>query len=196
MVFVSGKYEKCPKCQSDALETVSEHFDEQDKVYVGEQRCTCGCAMLYTRRDPKVKKPARASQTDGPKSKVHAAVAAPLSDQFVEEARTLRESLNRERDCAAHTPGPWKPVQGNNYDSNQWVIVADHGRDNEWLLAEIEGGRSEDTLDIEAANARLIAAAPDLLALVKTFLSAEHVEASRVSEARQIVARVEGRVSK
>jgi hypothetical protein len=52
----------------------------------------------------------------------------------------------------SHTPGPWK-AQPAGYPTRQWDIVADSGRRN---VAE--------TICDHEANARLIAAAPELLA--------------------------------
>lgn len=52
-MFVSGKYRSCavPTCDSTSLTTVRESWDEQDGIYVGEQRCnTCGAGHLYSRK--------------------------------------------------------------------------------------------------------------------------------------------------
>jgi hypothetical protein len=54
----------------------------------------------------------------------------------------------------SHTPGPWK-AQPAGYPTRQWDIVADNGRRN---VAE--------TICDHESNARLIAAAPELLEVV------------------------------
>jgi hypothetical protein len=56
-----------------------------------------------------------------------------------------------------HTPGPWKEDTG--------VIMGDYF----WIAQmELTGGEDELGEKIQKANARLIAAAPDLLAMLKT----------------------------
>lgn len=62
-----------------------------------------------------------------------------------------------------HTPGPWKPWKGDEDDPERWSVVAAYG-DKPWVIATVENGAPGDTLKTEEATARLIAAAPDLLA--------------------------------
>lgn len=58
--------------------------------------------------------------------------------------------------AAQHTPGPWRPCE----ETMVRVVVADNGR---WIAdCDFEGPPSESD-----ANARLIAAAPDLLAALE-----------------------------
>jgi hypothetical protein len=76
---------------------------------------------------------------------------------------------------AKHTPGPWHIGRENDHSADRWKRNAEWARVRDeagGLIAEIasvhpKGGRKSCDFDIEAANARLIAAAPDLLAALK-----------------------------
>lgn len=53
MAFASGKFVICaaPDCDSIRLTTVRESWDDQEGIFVGEQRCdVCGTGMLFSRR--------------------------------------------------------------------------------------------------------------------------------------------------
>src|SRR5215469_17072022 len=65
--------------------------------------------------------------------------------------------------CAGHTPGPWR-LQQESVDPDWHIVTAPGGR----IMANvhIEAGNAMDE-----ANARLITAAPDLLALAKQYAS-------------------------
>jgi hypothetical protein len=80
----------------------------------------------------------------------------------------------------SHTPGPWHVHEGQDYI----VVLSDHTCTDE-PLAEVS------TL----ANARLIAAAPELLAIAKAVLESEQVEtySTLAIVARAAIAKVEGR---
>ena len=65
-----------------------------------------------------------------------------------------------------HTPAPWT-TDGDAYSGNL-DIVAPRGR-----IAMLDCEFSEETEDVLTANARLIAAAPDLLACLLDVLDAE-----------------------
>ena len=65
-----------------------------------------------------------------------------------------------------HTPAPWA-TDGDAYSGNL-DIVAPRGR-----IAMLDCEFSEETEDVLTANARLIAAAPDLLACLLDVLDAE-----------------------
>jgi hypothetical protein len=89
-----------------------------------------------------------------------------------------------------HTPGAWIAVKAdiNGDDPNRWAVCVDG--DPQYFLATIENGAPGDTLDTEEANARLIAAAPDLLkgcalamALFNRMVSADPSLHATVSEA-------------
>jgi hypothetical protein len=61
MTWVSGVYTVCPwdrpngePCVSTDLPVVRESFDDDARIFVGEQRCAvCGGRMLYSRRPTK-----------------------------------------------------------------------------------------------------------------------------------------------
>lgn len=65
-----------------------------------------------------------------------------------------------------HTPGPWKVLpQG---DANAYVILTN---DKRWVIAFSQNG--EIWMPEQAANAKLIEAAPDLLEAIKELLGYE-----------------------
>jgi hypothetical protein len=82
---------------------------------------------------------------------------------------------------AKHTPGPW---QSCNYDGRCRVILGDDLR-----IAVVLGDHDE-----SAANARLIAAAPDLLEALELWLSAAdiHTFDDAKAKARATIARAKG----
>ncbi len=64
------------------------------------------------------------------------------------------------------TPGPWIALRGVDGEPHRWgVFQAVADRPN-YHIASVENGAPGDTLKTEEANARLFAAAPDLLALL------------------------------
>lgn len=68
-----------------------------------------------------------------------------------------------------HTPGPWEAIKGlNESDEMRCGVVADRG-ERKYLVATIENGAPGDICDTEFANARLIAAAPELLEALRPF---------------------------
>lgn len=66
---------------------------------------------------------------------------------------------------SGHTPGPWSARKADEEDRTRWIVCVD-GPKPFWV-ATIENGAPGDTLETEAANARLIAAAPELLKAAK-----------------------------
>jgi len=71
-----------------------------------------------------------------------------------------------------HTPGPWEHVpklSGRENHRGFFVRAEKPAKDGKWALAEVQPG-DEDGI-IGAANARLIAAAPELLASAQAMLS-------------------------
>lgn len=68
-----------------------------------------------------------------------------------------------------HTPGPWKAICGADDDETRWGVVFAGGQ--EWLIATIENGQPGDSLETEAATARLIAAAPELLMALRDIVN-------------------------
>lgn len=111
-----------------------------------------------------------------------------------------------------HTPGPWVASKGVDDEPDRWCVLTDGG--HQYFIAEIHNGAPGDTLETEGANARLMAAAPDLLAACKKAADGDLfaygvagvggdkdnrdrciAEArSLMAEARAAVAKAEGRV--
>lgn len=84
-----------------------------------------------------------------------------------------------------HTPGPWKLERhgkGHGYD------VVGGGPEPETVVYDVRNTRHEQAL----ANARLIAAAPDLLAALKDVLFATKGSSGILDRAREAVAKAEG----
>lgn len=102
---------------------------------------------------------------------------------------------------SAHTPGPWTDESG---DGSKWGVFDADGRAVA-LAQQIVSLRADVYQAERTANARLIAAAPDLLAACKSFVeyekamdSGDHVGGmlaySQFSrEAREAIAKAEGR---
>lgn len=66
---------------------------------------------------------------------------------------------------AKHTPGPWEASRGIDKEPDRWVVTVVGPKP--WGVATIENGAPGDTLKTEEANARLFAAAPELLRELK-----------------------------
>lgn len=66
-----------------------------------------------------------------------------------------------------HTPGPWRVV-GESGDSKRIYVESDMERDN-WECLRCEVDSDDCDYDMAHANARLIAAAPQLLAACERF---------------------------
>lgn len=62
-----------------------------------------------------------------------------------------------------HTPGPFIADRGTEDEPDRWYVLQDRPG-KKFLIATIENGAPGDTLETEGANARLFAAADDLLA--------------------------------
>jgi hypothetical protein len=96
---------------------------------------------------------------------------------------------------SAHTPGPWVAHCDDPRSKNGMALVVAHkGRGT----MSIDATRSGASFAEDCANARLIAAAPDLLAALKTLAAAEFRDdddpiliAAR-GEARAAIAKAEG----
>lgn len=71
---------------------------------------------------------------------------------------------------ASHTPGPWIVSDGDTYIENMaQCLLADKGTDREWTAVGIadKEGYAESVAYCHPANARVIAAAPELLACLE-----------------------------
>jgi hypothetical protein len=62
-----------------------------------------------------------------------------------------------------HTPGPWK------------VVPPAHGHPTEYLCVELDAEQMYGTVEMLPADARLIAAAPDLLEALQGLFSNPHI---------------------
>ena len=71
-----------------------------------------------------------------------------------------------------HTPGPWKAEQADIHseDDNRWSVLASRTV-GDFFVATIENGAPGDIMATEGANARLIAAAPELLEACQELLN-------------------------
>lgn len=79
----------------------------------------------------------------------------------------------------SHTPGPWT--------ANHNIVATTRGR-----LA-IDCGMSGATDAEDCANARLVAAAPELLAALKALVDVDEVTAGTYEMAESAIAKAEGR---
>jgi hypothetical protein len=69
---------------------------------------------------------------------------------------------------AKHTPGPWQASETTINGTHLWWHVAAQGAT---IVSEVRSGATFGTVpDVAAANARLIAAAPDLLEVLQALL--------------------------
>jgi len=102
---------------------------------------------------------------------------------------------------SGHTPGPWYVAQ----NDEMFHIIGPakncnrNGIENEWDVALVEDDFTDARPREErAANARLIAAAPDLLAALKSMVACVEIIGSPVGDmdnARAVIAKAEGRAS-
>ena len=88
-----------------------------------------------------------------------------------------------------HTPGPWLIQQGDEWTGG---IVTLHGYNEDgtpiyWTVASYNRQRDE-----AKANARLIAAAPELLEALRWTARALHAEHPAAIKARAVIAKAEG----
>ena len=108
-----------------------------------------------------------------------------------------------------HTPGPWHIGMTNVYNVDRFAKNAEWARIrgvDGGLIAKIEsvhpkGERKSQDFDIEAANARLIASAPELLEALKKIVAwhdcfpptSGEEDLPIISQARAAIAQAEGR---
>jgi hypothetical protein len=91
---------------------------------------------------------------------------------------------------STHTPGPWSVERGDvlDSDSERWSVLTTGPR--RYFIATVENGAPGDTLETELANARLIAAAPDLLeaaAEAKAAIAKQRVPQNDAEAALQVL---------
>lgn len=95
-----------------------------------------------------------------------------------------------------HTPGPFT-IETPMGDDDPWIVEAGK-QSHEWhCLAIIPAGDEEDELPrpVALANARLFAAAPDMLALLRELIDIEGPQpgtAAWAEKVRAVIARAEG----
>ena len=90
-----------------------------------------------------------------------------------------------------HTPGPWRERAMPGRKTTAWISGGDGN-----LITEISGARR--LPEENAANAALIAAAPEMLAALKNLVNdalanGMHSSEPRIIEARQAIAKAEGK---
>ena len=100
-----------------------------------------------------------------------------------------------------HTPGPWTVEHCRNEDGSPFLSISGQGPLGAWL-ADIQpgsiNGKPLDVTQMHEANARLIAAAPDLLAALKEMTELKHFTATRSekesadAKARAAIAKAKG----
>jgi len=98
----------------------------------------------------------------------------------------MKTNHSAESNSCRHTPGPWK------FDRKGRRIV---DADGEYVAPATLSRYHDDRTDPEAiANARLIAAAPDLLAALRDLVNftAQHNQGKYVMAARAAIAKAEG----
>jgi antitoxin (DNA-binding transcriptional repressor) of toxin-antitoxin stability system len=100
-----------------------------------------------------------------------------------------------------HTPGPWTVESCRNEDGSPFLSISGQGPFGAWL-ADIQpgsvNGKPLGVTQRDEANARLIAAAPDLLAALKEMTELKHFTATRSekesadAKARAAIAKAKG----
>ena len=97
----------------------------------------------------------------------------------------------------AHTPGPWRTIESTN-KTMRTVVGPDFP--GQGYIADVNLCRTNDAQDVDGeANARLIAAAPELLQLVKDMREAFYVKGTRkallavMERSKSVMEKAEGR---
>lgn len=86
-----------------------------------------------------------------------------------------------------HTPGPWKLERGTYVHTGTWVITAGRMSTSSPLT------KIPDYDDAAEADGHLIAAAPELLAVVQRFVALGAVTPALLADAHAAIAKAEGR---
>lgn len=86
--------------------------------------------------------------------------------------------------AAKHTPGPWEPIKLNSAPLGLWAVNAPGYGGRNPLVCGMEYSKGGPILHAESeANARLIAAAPDLLEALKEMVAGD---AEAIEEAQAL----------
>lgn len=94
-----------------------------------------------------------------------------------------------------HTPGPWKSVIANYSEDNlSWLACADVVTPKGATLVRFEGTHDYQKNDEYEANARLIAAAPEMLACLEMVEHSHDAETQEkfFEELRRVLAKARG----
>ena len=87
-----------------------------------------------------------------------------------------------------HTPGPWKYGAELSSRTGEWLISFDAGNRGRGIgIAETRPGSGQ-----EEANARLIAAAPELLEALEELLAETRINGAFADKARAAIAKARG----
>ena len=95
----------------------------------------------------------------------------------------------------AHTSGPWNIIHRTQTDGTNWIQGATKD-ENGWREVCAMPSWPSRNRELEAANARLIAAAPDLLAALQSLvwsLNESNTDCLGLAGAIRAIARAEGR---
>ena len=88
-----------------------------------------------------------------------------------------------------HTHGPWIALTGLDDDPQRWGVYVDGAM--HYHIATIENGAPGDTLDTESSNARLIAAAPELLEALRDCVTSHECAGIRMKDPDKLIRRLE-----
>jgi len=99
-----------------------------------------------------------------------------------------------------HTPGPWELEHCRNEDGSKFITINGQGPHGAWL-ADIQAGdvngKPADVTEKHLADARLISAAPDMLAALEALLSDKYlsdpINADRMAASRAAIAKATGK---
>ena len=97
-----------------------------------------------------------------------------LHDLYTVTCEELPHDLDYERNTqmkATHTPAPWK-LACESYNDHEAFVIEAEGRTICWTASSLDEEGSETITEEDTANARLIAAAPQMLEALRAALEA------------------------